>query len=254
MKVQCGAPKRAANFRASAFAACVASILMLAHTVSYRALAMKLEAPVTSSPLDPNMTRAFPMQIGEWGGEELPIDEDIRKRTDAEGHINRRYVRRGGLETVSFYLACGVRARDLMPHRPEVCYVGNGWTRTGRHSLELPLGDNMTLPCNLIQFARGALSTEKSVVLHYYIVDGEYSPDVSLLRSRAWRGSGTVGYVAQVQIVSSVARTQRADDATRLVSDFATESAPSIRDLFASIENNHGDSSSEKVPEDRRQR
>jgi len=106
-----------------------------------------------------------------------------------------------------------------MPHRPEVCYTGAGWTRTDKQSMELPLSDSTELPCNVMQFSRGILTIEKIVVLDYYIVDDEYCRDVSLLRSKAWKGSGTVRYVAQVQIVTSIQSNQTADSATKSLSD-----------------------------------
>jgi len=87
-----------------------------------------------------------------------------------------------------------------------------------------------------MQFSRGTLTTKKVVVLHYYIVDGEYSRDVSLLRSKAWKGSGTVRYVAQVQIVTSISPNQTADSATKTVSTFAVESASLISRLFEDSE------------------
>jgi len=101
-----------------------------------------------------------------------------------------------------------------------------------RRALKLPLSDGMILPCNVLQFSRGALNTQRVMVLDYYLVDGQYCRDVSLLRSKAWRGSGTVDYVAEVQIVVSIVATQTADSAQTIVSDFAVESAPLIAELF----------------------
>ncbi|MFH1882621.1 MAG: hypothetical protein ABIL62_07930, partial [Planctomycetota bacterium] len=94
----------------------------------------------------------------------------------------------------------------------------------------------MELPCMALQFSRGTLNTKKTVLLNYYIVDGQYCRDISLLRSKAWRGSGTVRYVAQVQIVASTTVNLTADSAARLVCDFASESASSISRLFESPE------------------
>ena len=67
-------------------------------------------------------------------------------------------------------------------------------------------------------------------------MDGQYCHDVSRLRSKAWRGSGTVRYVAQVQIVSSITAGVTADSVARIVQAFAAESAPLISGLFDSIE------------------
>lgn len=219
-------------------AATAASFLMLVFGIGYRVLAARLAAPVNTAPIDPAVVEQFPMQIGGWTGREVPLDEAIVRATDTDAHLNRRYSRHSGMESVLLYVACGVKARDLMPHRPEVCYTGSGWTLMDRRSVNLPLSDGIELPCNLMQFARGALNTEKVMVLYYYIVDGKYSRDVSLLRSKAWRGSGTVGYVAQVQVVVPITAMLTADSAQRTVSDFAGESASLIARLFEGAEGN----------------
>jgi len=204
----------------------------------YRVLAARLAAPVTATPIAAAALERLPQQIGGWTGQEVPLDEAIVRATDTDAHVSRSYLRHGGLTSVYLYIACGVKARDLMPHRPEVCYTGNGWTLEDRDSVELPLIDGEKLPCNILRFSRGALDTKAVVVLDYYIVDGQYCPDVSLLRSKAWRGSGVVQYVAQVEIVAAVTATQTADSAAQLASTFAADSASAIVQLFQHPERN----------------
>jgi EpsI family protein len=221
-------------------AAVAAGCLMLVFGLGYRVVAARLEAPVDTAPVSSAALARFPLQLGDWTGEEVPMEEEVARATDTDARLNRRYARRGGLEFVTFYIASGVKARDLMPHRPEVCYTGAGWTLMERRSVELPLGDSAKLPCNILQFSRGALNTQKVVVLDYYLVDGQYCADVSLLRSKAWRGSGTVRYVAQIQIVAPVDEALRAEAAAKTVSDFAVESAAPAAALFDDPETNPG--------------
>ena len=217
-------------------AAVVAGFLMLVSTAAYRFLAARLEAPVNTTPISPAALERLPLQIGDWMGREVPLDEAIVRATDTDAHINRSYSRNNASQYISLYIASGVKARDLMPHRPEVCYTGAGWTLIDKRSMELPLSDGMELPCRALQFSRGMLNTKKIVLLNYYIVDGQYCRDISLLRSKAWRGSGTVRYVAQIQIAASATSNLTADSAARIISDFAVESASSISRLFESAE------------------
>ena len=213
-------------------AAIAASLLILISGVSYRVLAARLESPVNTLTIPPAALERFPLRIGDWSGEDIPLDQTVVRATDTDALINRRYSRQNGLESVSLYVAYGVRARELLVHRPEVCYPGSGWTRTSRQSMELSLTDGVQLPCRILEFSRGTLNTAKVIVLNYYIVDGQYCGDVSLLRSKAWRGSGTVRYSVQVQIVASVTNNMIAGSAARMVRDFAVESASSIFYLF----------------------
>ena len=224
------------NSKSVIIAAVVAGFLMLISSAAYRVLAARLEAPVNTTPISPAALERLPLQIGDWMGREVPLDEAIVRATDTDAHINRSYSRNNASQYISLYIASGVKARDLMPHRPEVCYTGAGWTRIDKRSTELPLSDGMKLPCNVLQFSRGILNTKKVVVLDYYIVDGQYCRDVSLLRSKAWLGSGTVRYVAQIQIAASATSNLTADSAARIISDFAAESASSISRLFESPE------------------
>ncbi len=224
------------NQRPVIVAAVVAGFLMLISSAAYRVLAARLEAPVNTTPISPAALERLPLQIGDWMGREVSLDEAIVRATDTDAHINRSYSRNNASQYISLYIASGVKARDLMPHRPEVCYTGAGWTLIDKRSMELPLSDGMKLPCNTFQFSRGTLNTKKTVLLNYYIVDGQYCRDVSLLRSKAWRGSGTVRYVAQIQIAASATSNLTADSAARIISDFAVESASSISRLFESAE------------------
>jgi hypothetical protein len=80
------------------------------------------------------------------------------------------------------------------------------------------------------------LDTKKTLVLNYYIVDGQRCHDVSLLRSKAWRGSGTIRYVAQVQIATSAMVNLNASSAEKKVCVFAVDSASSISEIFENTE------------------
>ena len=217
-------------------AAVAAGFLMFISSAAYRVLAARLEAPVNTTSLSSAELERLSLQIESWKGKDVPLDEAIVRATDTEAHINRIYSRPNSSEYISLYIAYGVRARDLAPHRPEVCYTGAGWTLIDKRSEELPLIDGMELPCMILQFSRGTLNTQKTILLNYYIVDGRYYRDVSVLRYKAWRGSGAVRYVAQVQIAASTTMNLNADSAVRSVCEFAAESASSISELFESDE------------------
>jgi EpsI family protein len=229
-------------------AAAAASFLMFVFGLGYRVVAARLEGPIVTTPISPEALARLPLQIGDWTGEDVPLDEEIVRATDTDAHLNRRYSRQGGLEAVSFYVASGVKARDLMPHRPEVCYTGSGWTLMERRSAKLPLDDSGRLPCNIMQFSRGAVNTQKVVVLDYYLVDGQYCADVSLLRRKAWRGSGTVRYVAQVEIIAPLTATLNAETAVKTISDFAVDSAALIASLFDELGTNQSGSEPRESP------
>jgi EpsI family protein len=212
-------------------AAAVAATLMLSSGGAYRLAAAYLDRPTDSVPLARGtLAKAFPLQIGGWQGRERPVEEAVVEGADCDDYISRAYAR--GAESVQLWVAYGVRARDLMPHRPEVCYPGNGYTLEDSHSLELPIGNGQKLDCRTYQFSRGGFGAGQMIVLNYYIVDGQYSPDVSLLRSRAMRGSSAIRYMAQVQVVASGGEGAGLKAAAQAVRAFAIDSAAALRSVM----------------------
>jgi len=222
------------NKRAVLVAGGLVSCLLVLSGIGYRVLAERLSRPSDSMPLPPGALARLPMQLGPWAGRDVLLEKEVVKATDTDSHINRQYSR-GGSERVQLYVAYGVRARDLMPHRPEVCYPGAGWTREDARTAELLLGDGAALPCRILRFSRGGLGGESVIVLNYYIVDGKYCADVEELRSKAWWGAGGVRYMAQVQIACAVASDVAGAPAAEAVRRFGIDSARPIHELFADV-------------------
>ncbi len=212
-------------------AAVAAALMMSTFGIGYRVLAARVAAPVNTTPISQEALAGLPMQIADWTGLEVPIDEAIVRATDTDAHVSRRYVRNNA-ESVYLWIASGVKARDLMPHRPEVCYSGSGWTVMSHDVIEVALDDNAKLSCQAYQFSRGSFNPETALVLYYYLVDGEYCSDVSLLRSKAWRGSGTIDYVAQIQVVTSIGSMTTVEEARETASEFLGASASLIAQRF----------------------
>ncbi|MBN1972645.1 MAG: EpsI family protein [Sedimentisphaerales bacterium] len=205
-------------------AAIAVIFLMFVFGLTHRILAEKLVYSEQMPPINPDDLAKFPMEIGLWKGQEAPLPESIIEATDTDAHISRNYFRNNGLESIGLYVAFGQKTRDLIPHRPEVCYIGAGWARLGLpRSVELSLDDGTRLPCSIMQFSKG---TSKTMILDYYIVDGRFFSDISSVRLKIWRGSGAVSFIAQVQIVSPVSYIQNAESTERIISAFAVESAP----------------------------
>jgi EpsI family protein len=212
-------------------AAVTAGLLMLGFNLVYYAIAAQVSDTTSKVPLDPAVLERFPRQIGDWTGQDVPLEEATRERTGADAILNRRYARGNGGESVGVYIASGITTRALVGHRPEVCFVSGGWTLMDHRPMELSLADGGKLPCTIYQFSRGMLDATRMTVLHYYIVDGQYCGNVSLLRRKAWRGSALVDYATQVR-VSASGESLTPQSALRLLRAFAVDSAPSLLALF----------------------
>jgi EpsI family protein len=211
-----------------------ASVLMLAYGLTYHALATRLGAPASAVPIAPAALERFPAQIDDWRGEDLPMDEAIVRATGTDAHIHRRYARGNGRESVSVFVGCSAGANERVIHRPEICYARAGWTLLGQAPLELPLRDGTKLPCRIFHFQRGKLQVERATVLHYYLVDGQCSDNLSPLQSKLWRLGGSADYLARVLITAPGHISP--DAATGIVSSFAVASAASIVRLFDDLQ------------------
>ncbi len=220
-------------------AAITASFLVLMYGLTYRALAARLAAPASIAPVAAETLERLPLQIADWAGEGLPMDEEIAHATGADAYINRRYSCNSGLESVSLFAGCSVGGYERIIHRPEICYARSGWALTDRRVVELLLPDGVRLPCSIFQFSRGELNVERVTVLHYYVVDGQRCDDLSPLQSKLWRLGGTVGYVGRV-LIACPAGIEIDGSPTERVCGFAIDSAPTIARLFQELRTDGG--------------
>jgi len=228
------------NRRPAVVAAVAASFMVLILGLTYRVLSARLSAPLSKTRLDPAALQRFHMQIGDWTGEDVQLDEAevILDKICAEASINRRYSRDNGKESVSLFIAAsGTIASTMVGHAPEVCNVLSGYSLVDQRFAELPTGDGTKLACKIVQFYSDAqLECRKKTVLYYYMADGQCYGNRSQLRYRVLRGSNMVNCVAQVQIAAQAEGTLTTDSTVRIVSDFAVDSASLIADLLEHIQ------------------
>jgi EpsI family protein len=213
-------------------AAVVAGVALLGTGLGYRALAGHLNRAPRNPSVSPGTLAQLPLRIGDWVGTDTPLDDAVIEAAAVDDYVSRHYVRLTDNRSVGLWVALGGRARDLMPHRPEVCYPGAGWTLRDRDTLALQLEDDQTLRARLLTFVPGGFDVRPQVVLDYYVVDGETCEDVSLLRSKASRGQTAIRYVAQVQITCRREPAQAAATPAETVREVAAESFVPIRNLL----------------------
>ncbi len=103
-------------------------MLLVGAGLGFRALADYLDRGNKAPPLPPGALASIPHEIGDWTGRDEALSERVRIATDTDDLVNREYRNSMTGDLVGFYVAYGGQARDLEPHRPEVCYPGNGWT------------------------------------------------------------------------------------------------------------------------------
>lgn len=220
-------PAKTTRGRSSWAPAIAAAAMLVVCGVAYRAAADRLGRLGEGVSLPHGTLGQVPLEIGGWKGADVALDPSVIRATDTDDLINREYRSAESGRAVALYVAYGIRLRDLAPHRPEVCYPSAGWTLQETRKIEVQGADGVPIACQVHTFRRGGLEAARLIVLNYYIVDGTYCADVSLLRSMQWRGGTSGGsYAAQVQIAcSGLLNPQSAEEAVKA---FAALAAPVV--------------------------
>lgn len=213
--------------------AAAAAILALATGgIGYRLLERHYAQPMTSIPLPPDTLTRLPMQIGQWRGRDVEMDERVIQATDSDASLSRVYSRPGDSRHVTFYVAYGIRGRDLVPHRPEVCYPGAGWTLLSDRTVSLALPDGETLPCRVFRFSRSGLNVETVRVMNFFLIDGQFYPDLSDIRPRIWKGGGQMRYMTRVMLTCMDGDSEQSDEVVTRLADLATLMAGPLCELM----------------------
>lgn len=220
-------------------ASALAFALLIASGVGYRVLWGRYLAKPSQPVLPIGTLGRLPMDLGPWLGRERPLDKYIVRLSATDDHLSRDYALPDGHGAVAVFIGYGARPRDLMPHRPEICYPASGWAMERVRQIEIASADGSTIPAELHHFRRTGLHTQRVATLSYWMVDGEYYPDISGFRWQVLRPGAASDYVIQVHISSSIETSS--DKADELVRSFAVEAAPAIRRLLDQSLQRHSD-------------
>jgi hypothetical protein len=72
------------------------------------------------------LLKKVPMEIGDWHGEELPVEDQVKKTAGARGYVSRAYKNAKTAEVVTIWLIVG-HSKDVVRHTPDVCYPSSGF-------------------------------------------------------------------------------------------------------------------------------
>ncbi len=201
-------------------------LLLILSGAAYRVLAARLEL-VAQNPIElPVPLSRFPIQTGGWSGKDVPIPPNIQRVAGNDAFLNRLYIDESGNRWANLYIAYSAKPRNMLGHRPQVCYVGGGWVHDGTDRAEVLSVFGRRIPCLIHRFHTPAPDRKEVVVLNFYIANGQLTNDESSFSGVSWRTPNIAGdaarYVAQVQISSVTESAVRsvAREMTELIVDF----------------------------------
>lgn len=216
----------------------LAIVLLVSAGITYRILASNLERVVNRTIKLPVPMSAFPLQIGNWSGKDLPIPnttKEYMEKNFADDYFSRQYDNSDTGARVNVYVVyCSSRPGGIVGHRPQVCYPGNGWTRDSTETEQFISRAGQKIPFLIHRFHKLEM-TDQAVVLNFYVLNGKLTADEKDFSGSLWRRPNIAGdlahYVAQVQIssVSQSSVRMMAKDVVDLILDYLPDQSGKVR-------------------------
>lgn len=186
----------------------LAVLLLISSGIAYRIVVSNLKL-VVNTPIElPISLDRIPKSINSWIGKDEPIRQSVQRVAGNDAFVNRLYMDETRNQWVTLYIAYTARPRTMLGHRPQICYVAGGWVHDGTQLTEVVTENGMRIPCLLHRFHKPAPSYEETVVINFYIVNGQLTSDENVFSGVGWRTPNIAGnparYVAQVQVSSII--------------------------------------------------
>ena len=84
----------------------IAAVLLLVSSgITYRVLASRLKLVVDTPVELPVPLSDFPLQIGQWTGEDVPIPPNIQRAARNDASLNRLFINKSNNQWVNIYIA-----------------------------------------------------------------------------------------------------------------------------------------------------
>lgn len=153
--------------------------------------------------------RELPLQLGNWVGEDAPLDAKLMLATGANQVVNRRYRNSAG-ETVLVHMGIWSEYKLAFPHPPDACYPANGWQIADKRDSTLQLAGKSKGPVRLLQVAQEG---ERLQLLFWGQLGGELVVDRDGMRRvrRGLRGRQTWPPFIKVLLQTSAANSERGE-------------------------------------------
>lgn len=184
------------------------SALVLFGTIC-RIVRSKLNIIAESPVLLPVALSNFPDQINNWTDQNIQVPKYIQENIeDTDDFLYRFFINKPINGWVNLYVAYSGRPATMLGHRPEMCYVADGWIHENTEFSQFYDSRGESVPCSIHSFHKAGNDYEDIVVLNFYILNGRIVNGERDFSGLGWRIPNLDGdparYVAQVQISSDL--------------------------------------------------
>ena len=159
---------------------CILGITVLVLSgATYRFAASKLE-PAFANPVTlPMALGEIPMELGKWQGKDVPIPEYVQQATGNDDYLYRIFANKSTGQWVGLYVAYSGRPATMLGHRPQVCYIAEGWVYEDAKMASFVSADQKNIPCMVSRFYKPDLVRQERVVLNFYVLNGQIIADLT---------------------------------------------------------------------------
>jgi len=166
----------------------------------------------------------FPMQIGAWKGEDIPLDDRTYRILETRNLVMRRYVNAENDE-VYLYIVASEKNRKVA-HPPEICYTGSGSKITEKNLIKFNApGMDKTLEVNsFVSIDKG-----ESLVYYWYKAGDTFTADYvsQQVKSAMKQVMGKMSSVAMIRVSTMIVNGNK-EKAGRTLQEFSKEILPII--------------------------
>ncbi len=227
----------------------LAVLLLISGGITYRVLASHLKLIIDTTITLPVPLSAFPAQIGNWVGGDLSVPsttKEYMEKNFADDYFSRRYINAAtGVWADVYVVYCSSQPGGILGHRPRVCYPAGGWNHDSTEPSQFISRAGRRILCLIHRFHKPAPTHKQTVVLNFYILNGQITADESDFSGPLGRRPNIAGdparYVAQIQISSVLESSVRtvAEDMTDLVLDHLPDEIGKVRAVeYSNVVNN----------------
>jgi hypothetical protein len=113
-------------------------LLIVGLTIPQIVMSDRFSATNISAEQQAQLLKNIPLSFGEWRGEDMQIDPEVRKTAGAIGAVSRTYRNIRTNEVVELWLIVG-HARDISAHTPNICYQASGFEKQSDNDSPYPM-------------------------------------------------------------------------------------------------------------------
>ncbi len=143
-----------------------------------------------------------PMDVGEWHGTDVPVQESAFKLLHPNVIISRHYVNGRTGQWFDFLFTQCEDGRDLAGHYPPNCYPGNGWQLMNQRGAHWDVGD-MHIDGTEYEFKRHMGAQQQHIFAEDFLImpDGTFVRDMAGFQRLAYDYHKHYYGAAQIEVV-----------------------------------------------------